>query len=344
MKPKMNNQLLRAALAARAVAVNTAETMALDPAYDGILKHDRILAANDSLLNQAYLSEPLTNFAVGFRDSTDLETELEFLAPRVSVPRRFTYRKFNNAEEFYSETTEDERPMRGSFKEVEYTSTEVEAKTANRGLTITVDLDEVADQSAWQEVYTAKLLRRLRRNAVRRAAALISAGATNTAKTWDTTAGKDPDQDVIGDLITAAGASGVRPNRVAYGETAWSKRGLAHRAQSSAGGFASASLTAEALAGLLGVEGVLKSMARYSSSASARTEVVSNLVLMYNAISGADVEDASNVKRFVSPVLGGGDVRVYVQQVNAKLYTITVEHYELIKLTSTLGIRKFTVS
>jgi hypothetical protein len=343
MKAKIDPQILRA-IQARNVAINVAETMSYEPVFDGRIEHDKIVAANDSLLNQAYLSQPLTNFAVGFRDSADLEAELEFLAPRVEVPRRFSYRKFDNAEEFHSETTDDERPIRGAFKQVEYTATEVEAKTTNRGLMIAVDLDEVADQSAWQEKYTAKLLRRLRRNAVRRAAALLSGGATNTAKTWDTTAGKDPDQDVIADLITAAGASGVRPNRIAYGETAWSKRGLAHRAQDKAGGFASASLTAEQLAGLLGVEGVLRSMARYTSSASARTEVVSNLVLMFNAISGADTEDSSNVKRFVSPVEGGGDVRVYVQQVNAKIFTITVEHYELIKLTSTLGIRKFTVS
>ncbi len=40
----------------------------------------------------------------------------------------------------------------------------------------------------------------------------------------------------------------------------------------------------------------------------------------------------------------GGPMRVYVQQITSKLVDISVEKYELIKITSTLGIRKFTVS
>ena len=37
---------------------------------------------------------------------------------------------------------------------------------------------------------------------------LVLAPATNTAKTWDTTAGKDPDQDVLTDLIAAVEKAG----------------------------------------------------------------------------------------------------------------------------------------
>ena len=56
------------------------------------------------------------------------------------------------------------------------------------------------------------------------------------------------------------------------------------------------------------------------------------------------MEDPSNIKRFTSITESGGEWRVYVQQVTSKLVDITVEHYELIKITSTLGMRKFTVS
>jgi hypothetical protein len=189
------------------------------------------------------------------------------------------------------------------------------------------------------------LLRRLARNSLRRSLTLLSNAATNTTKTWDTTAGKDPDKDVETDLITAADASGVRPNRVFYGDTAWDKRRVSHRAQNTAGGFASAGMTPEQTAAYLNVDGVKVSRERYQSSASAKTQIVNNLVLMYYGMPNPDPEDPSNIKRFVTPIASGsGLFKVYTQQVSAKLYDISVEHYELTKVVSTLGARKFTVS
>ena len=326
------NQLLRAI-----------ELLDYDAKFTGRESPGEVCAANASLFTEGTFSEPLTTYAVGFRDPENIDAALEFFAPRVQTSRRFEYATASSDEEFFSDNTDDLRAIGADFPEVEYTSTKVQAKTLNRGLSITVDLDQVSGPG-WRENVTAKLLRRLKRNALRRAITLLSAAATNTAKTWDTTAGKDPDQDVIAELVTAGDISGVKPTRVGYGDTSWSKRALAHRAQSTAGGFASASLTEDALASLLGVDSVLHCKARYTSGASTKTQIVNNLVLMFSAMSGADTEDASNIKRFVSPVEGGGDVRVYEQQLTAKLVRITVEHYELIKITSTLGIRQFTVS
>jgi hypothetical protein len=234
------------------------------------------------------------------------------------------------------------RGLGSDFKVVPYTGGEVEAKTLNKGLTVIVDRDEMTP--GFEQRTVAKLLRRLQRNDLRRAIALLSAAATNTGKTWDTTAGKDPDQDVMTDLVTAGDSSGIAPNRVGYGLTAWQKRNLAHRAQTTAGGFASANMTPEQVAGILGVDSVLVTKARYATSASAKSQIVANKVLMFNATSGADTEDASNIKRFVSPVEGGGLVRVYTQELGPKLMAITVEHYSQIAITATLGIRQFTVS
>jgi len=340
------NLALVGALAASGLNTLEAQCYAADGILpkDSVLGHERICLANDARFAEAYFNRPLTAYAVGYRDTADLEGDLEFIAPRVAVNRRFTYEVWSNAEEFLSETLDDLRAIRGDFKQVEYTSTKVEAKTENRGLTMRVDLDEVAEKSGWEERYTSKLIRRLRRNSLRRATALVSAAAVNTAKTWDTTTGKDPDQDVLSELVLASDVSGVRPNRVFYGETAWSKRILAHRAQNNAGGYASAGLAEGSVAAFLAVDGVRYSRARYQSAAAAKTQIVGNLVLMYHALGGADVDDPSNIKRFVSPTASGGDVRVYTQQISAKIYEITVEHYEALKVTSTLGIRKFTVS
>jgi hypothetical protein len=81
-------------------------------------------------------------------------------------------------------------------------------------------------------------------------------------------------------------------------------------------------------------------------AASIRAEYASSQSTLagFFAEAGQSTEDASNVKRFVSAVEGGGDVRVYEQQVSAKLVDITVEHNSNIVITSTLGIVKLTIS
>jgi hypothetical protein len=322
---------------------------------DGRFVHDRVVsvcgddgrvtAANASLFTEAFFSEPLTQYAVGFRDPNNIEETVNFFAPPVEVARRFEYAAATNIEEFFSDASIDDlRAIKGDFKEVEYTEAKVNAATLNRGLKITIDLDQVAGKANWRENAVGKLTRRLLRNKLRRGVALLSAAATNTAKTWDVTAGKDPDQDVLTDLITGNDGSGIYPRRVGYGHTAWSKRVLSHRAQNTAGGFASAGMTAEQVAAFLNVDRVLISKERYQSTAAAKAQVVSNLVLMFDAQDNMDTEDSSNIKAFWTPCENGERMRVYEQQITAKLYVLVVEHYELQKITSTLGIRKFTVS
>jgi hypothetical protein len=334
------------AAVARAVSLNAALTaLSLAPyaqADDGGFKHDRIVEANASLFTQGYFSEELSGYAVGYKDPNNIEETLGFFAPEVMVPRRFEYASISNAEEFYSDT-DDLRAIRGSFPEVEYTESKVQAKTENRGLKICIDLDEVADKENWREHYTGKLLRRIYRNSLRRSIALLSAAATNTAVTWDATAGKDPDADINDAILLGTTASGIRPNRVGYGDTAWSKRVKSHRAQDNAGGYSSAGMKPAEVAAFLNVDEVKVSRERYSTGG-AKAEVLNNLVLMFMALEGADPEDPSNIKRFISPCEGGGRNKVYERQVTEKLYEIVVEHYELTAITATLGIRKNTVS
>ena len=326
--------------------IHAIENASFDAPYTDGFQHERVTEANASLLDQAFFSEPLTNYTVGFKDDDDLDAALEFYAPQVPVSRKFTYAAFDNAEQFLSED-DDARPIRADFREMEYTSTKVLAATVNRGLQVCIDLDEIDGMPNWEELYVNRLLRRIKRNSLRRAVALLSAAANNTAKTWDTTAGKDPDQDVLSELITAADLIGLRRNRVGYGDTSWSKRLVSHRAQATAGGFGSSALTPEQLAAWLQVDQVAVTQSRYTSSATARSQVVGNLVLMFLAESGVDQNDPSNIKRFVSMgshEQGGGQYQVYSQRVSAKRHIIAVGQYELTKITSTLGIRKFTVS
>lgn len=345
MKRTAQLALQRGALlkAKHMAVINAVASMALAPDASELGKHGHIVQLNADLLTEGTYREALTTYAVGYRQGTYL-ADLEALAPGVQVARRFDYKAHSNPEAFYSELTDDLRSIGGDFKEVEYTSEEVLGKTENRGLMVAVDLDQVKDNPNWEQTYTGMLTARLILNKLRRAINLLSAGAINDAKTWDTTAGKDPDMDLITSIQTAHTASGVRPNRVAFGPTAWTKRAIAHRAQNTAGGFTSASMTEQALAGLLGVEQVLRAEARYSTSASAKAEALSNLVLLYNALSGATVEDSSNIKGFWSPCDNGQQLMVHRWDVGPKKMCIAVEHYELTRITSTLGLRKVTVS
>jgi hypothetical protein len=354
---KFTKAQIRAAVAANALALANIAAVERQPfapePLGGQIVPGEIYLANESVFQQQYFDEPLTNYAVGWRDQSGLEDALNFFCPEVSVPRRFTYKEFINIEEFLAEGANDDlRAIGSEFPTVKFTGVETHARTDNRGLRIRVDLDEVADPMstlagglpAYQMRVVEKLKRRLMRNTLRRTITLLTAGAVNTAKTWDTSAGKDPDQDTLTDLVTGTTARGMRSNRVGYGETAWTKRVLSFRAQNTAGGYASASLTPDQVADLLMVDKVAVNKARYSAAGAAMAEIVNNLVLMFYATDGADTEDASNIKRFVSPTDGGGPLRVYVQQVTSKLVDITVEKYELVKVTSTLGLRQFTIS
>ncbi|MGC4068426.1 MAG: hypothetical protein QM784_28025 [Polyangiaceae bacterium] len=53
----------------------------------------RIIAYNDAVADTHY-SEPLTSYAVGWKNPESLDALLEDLAPSVTVGRRFEFREF----------------------------------------------------------------------------------------------------------------------------------------------------------------------------------------------------------------------------------------------------------
>jgi hypothetical protein len=310
---------------------------------DGNLQPGVIALANESRFASRYFSEPLTSYATGWQDPNDIEATLNFLAPPVQTARKVEFKKAVNAEEFLSET-DDVRAIGSSFKRVEFTGTTALTKTLNKGLTVRVDLDEVEEMPNWREQTVRRLKQRLLRNELRRGVTLVSAGATNTAKTWDITAGKDPDQDILTDMLSGVDASGIRANRILFGDVAWNKRGVSFRAQNSAGGYASAGLTPDQLAGFLGVSGIKISRERYQSAAATKSKVVPDLVIEFYAEDGVGIDDPSHVKRFWTACHGGGMMAVYEQQVGSKFIDITVEHYSVIVVATTTGLRQLTIS
>ena len=159
------------------------------------------------------------------------------------------------------------------------------------------------------------------------------------------TAGLDPDQD-ISDLVVAYGdAAGLNPTRVLYGVGAWQARRKAHRAQNTAGGFASSQDTIDEVATSVGVDEGFISRERYSTSSTAKSKIITNSVLVFLANANQSPEDASNVKRFISNTQGGTPFRTYRQvSANGKFVTITVEHYSNILVTAPLGVQLATIT
>jgi hypothetical protein len=328
----------------------------IGPDPDRGYRHGQVFFANDSRFLETFYSEPLTNYMVGWRDPNNIEDTLQFFAPAVPVGRRFEWKAASNAEEFLSETVDDQRAIGADFKQVKYTGSDVTDKTLNRGLTLIVDLDNVPGAGSggaavppWQQQKVAKLTRRLYRNSLRRAIAAISAAAVSTPYTWDTSAGKNPDMDVQTELIAATDITGIRPNRVAYSDTAFLYRNQSYGAQNNPAGYTGYNLgnPEDAIAAALQVDRVKISRERYQSSSTAKTQILGANVFAFFAMDDVDTEDPSNVKRFVSVFdeeQGGGLFRVYVQQVSSKLVALTVEFYEKIIITYSGGIRQLAVT
>jgi hypothetical protein len=297
-----------------------------------------IYAANEERFTASHYSEPLTAYTVGWRDPENLDALLETIAPAVSVGRRFEFKKADNAQAFLSED-DDVRAIGSAFKRVEYKGSTVNEKTLNKGLTIRLDKDDLLGAGD-EELSVNRLMQRLSRNEVRRALALLAAAATNTNKTWNSSA--NPDKDVRDRLKASADKSGIRPNRVLFAENAWDLRLDVYEAVNTPYAGRAASMTKEQLAAKYMVDIVEVVKARYQSTLTAKASVQTTLtLLMFLAISGSGKDDPSTIKRFVTPI--GSRYRVYRQE-SDKFIDISVEHYSNSVITSDIGVEQLTVA
>ena len=303
--------------------------------------------ANDSNFVSAFFSKALTDFAGGFSDPEGLFSLLEFIAPGVPVDsQRFEYKTYNSNDSLKSDDVDDVRQVGADFKTVPQGGTNELGTALNKGLTVRLDLDSFGNNPKIKERVTALLLSRLWRNDIRRGITLLTANATNTAKTWDTTVLKDPDADVLEEIEISANAAGLPINRVLFGGSAWKRRYFCNSDKSTASAIAGRLMSPEQLAMILGVNEVRVSRERYSTGAAAtsQTEIVGSCVYLFNARQNATTQDASNIKRFVVLLDNDLSYRVYEHRVSSNLLDLTVEHYSNVVITSATGIRKLTIS
>ena len=173
--------------------------------------------------------------------------------------------------------------------------------------------------------------------------AFINSLATNTAKTWSGSTGT-PDMDLRAAIKASRESMGLQPNRALYGGGAWDARLALLEKQNTAGAFA----------GLMRLESELARYARlreirvndlvYSVGSGKQEIVTDNKVYVFSAYNEISTRDASNVKRFWSPVMGGGEWAVYVDETAAEIIKLTVHHKNKIVSPNTLGVRTLTIS
>lgn len=299
-----------------------------------------VALANEARLTTATFSEPLTQYAVGWKDPENLQDAVNYLAPRVPVGRRFEYKKAKNSEAFLSET-DDLREIGSAFKRVEYRGETVNSKTRNRGLTIRLDRDEMSGLMD-EERAVALLMQRVLRNKYRRAMTALLALATDIPVTWGS--GSTPDEDMRQAVAAAQLESGIFPNRGVIGLTAWNQRAEVYAGDDKAGAFAGLAKSAREVGQMIGLEDLRTSATLYQSSGTAKTRILQSLAVFFYAQDLVGKDDSSNLKQFVSAVDGGGDMRVHREEIGPKFVDITVEHYDTIEGTSAVGARKLTIT
>jgi hypothetical protein len=338
-----------------ALAVNVMASMGLAPRESviihegdgGTFSNGRVLAYNAGLFEGANPSEFLTNYAVRYTDPHEgsLDSIRQFIAPDVSSGGsqfiQYAVYDFGDAMKSLDNLGDDIRAIGADFNTLRNpTKVLATAKIPNRGLAIEVDEDEERLDADWQQRKVALLRGILDRNRLRRAIALAVAGAVSVSKVWSKTAGVDPDQDIMTELD----AQSLRSSRIIYGPGAWSLRMGSHRSQNTAGGFASAQMSPEELAGQFAIEAVKVVRARYGTGGTATSAIVGNYALACIAADNLGKDDISNVKTFWAPTKAGGRYATYIRQIGDKRWRIGVECYDLTALTSVVGLEVVNVS
>lgn len=311
------------------------------------------IATNASQFSANNPHEFLSQYAVRYTDPNiaTVDAVRQRLAPDVSSNNSsyVDYAVYGFTDAFLSQDNvqDDIRGFGADFATLRNPTKQiVSQKLQNRGLAIEVDEDEELLDPDWQQQKIAWLIGILDRNRLRRTVALFVAIATAVSKTWDASAGKDPDMDLLTELENMM----IRATDMIMGPGAMTKRRMAHRAQNTAGGFASASFSDEEIASYLSLNSVSTVRARYATSASVTSPIIGSLVLLFVAMQGMSRFDYSNLKTFTAPARNPqgasiGKRAVYVRQVGDKRWRIAVDAgRELTAVTSAIGAECITVN
>jgi hypothetical protein len=306
-----------------------------------------ITVANSSQNYAGSLAQDITGYLAG-PTSPDEEDRFNLLFPGVQTNDFFQFAKADDEAYLTEADDSDIRNAGASFKRVQYRGTTVTDSTIQKGLTIRVDHKRLAKLNGviipgWEQRYAAQLKKRLIRADKVRGLALLDAAATNANVTWSSSS--NPDGDLRAMVQLTRTGSGMLPTHVVLGNAAMQARQDAYEAGSRTNELANhAAYTMEALARYLGSRQViLEDGIKQTAKGAAKADVLGLVAYSYSAEESPMLDDPSNIKRAWSPVLGGGEWGVAIQE--SAVYTdITVWHDSKIFVPLTAGIRKSTVS
>lgn len=292
--------------------------------------------AQETQFNPNNYSESLTAFARNWQDDEGIACILNFIAPQVPVARRFEYIQSDTDQMFYSEQ-DDIRSSGSSFKRIQFEGNTVQAKTLNKGLSVRVDIDDIAGED-WKERYVHLLLKRLYRNELRRAIQALKTHAQKPAIHWDKNS--DFDTEIRKALLNSANENGFYPNRLLFGEMAWYTRQDYYSNQRNTGARIAAELTREGLSEKLLVDET--KLLRKQQLGIQSDETDGYEIFAFFAQNGLLKDEPSQIKRFVTPGVDNNNFQVYLEE-STKFVDITVEHYSNIVVTSNKGISLINV-
>ncbi|MES2598617.1 MAG: hypothetical protein V4662_25000 [Verrucomicrobiota bacterium] len=345
----MKNTMLLSALAALAAEPESGAAQsgivysANESLLEAALKRGAAQGANDGNVDGFHLSEPLTQFITTVPDPENLQALLDSLFPNVPTGMRFSYAQWDESSAFQKDSMgEITRPVGGEFAVVSQRATEAEGRCYNKGLTIYVDNDQGGMLPQVQQQHVASLRNRILRSELAQGVALIDAAAGEEGSTNWGSSTSNPDGDVRTSLKNAGDLRGIESNVVLFGQGSWNNRCAAYEQAGRTNGGMKADYTPERLAQLLGVDRVVNLKTRYRTSATALAGIIGSTVYNYYAQFGATTTDPSNVKRFTMNT-PSGQMRVFIEQQTSRV-KITVDMYSNIIVTSTVGIRKRTVT
>lgn len=307
-----------------------------------------ITVANSTQNYAGSLAQDVQGYLAGL-PSSDEQAALEALFPAVQTNDFFQFAKADDEAYLTEADDSDIRNAGASFKRVQYKGTTVTESTKQKGLTMRVDhkmLPKVngAVVPGWENRYAAALRNRLVRVDKVRGLGVLDAAATNAAITFS--AATNPDGLLRAMVQLSRTANGQMPTHCVIGNASWQGRVDAYEAAARVNtGVANHSdYTTDELARYLMVGKVIvEDGIKQTVKGGTKTNTLGLINYCYMGSDSPIIDDPSNIKRAWSPVTGGGEWAVAIQE--STVFTdITVWHESVFFTPFTAGIRKTTVT
>lgn len=307
-----------------------------------------ITVANASQNYAGSLAQDVQGYLAGL-PSTDESAMLEALFPGMQTNDFFQFAKADDEAYFTEADDSDIRAIGANFKRVQYRGTTVTDSTVQKGLTMRVDHKTLPKVNGvivpgWENRYAAALRARLIRSDIYRGLAVVDAASTNVAITFS--ASTNPDGLLRAMVQLGRSATGLVPTTLVMGNASWQGRIDAYEAPArvNTGTTNHSDYSPEELARYLMVgKVIIQDSIILTTKGGTKADMLGLYNYSYNASDSPIIDDPSNVKRAWSPVTGGGEWAVAIQE--SSVWTdITVWHESKIFIPISSGIRKTTVT